>query len=347
MTLRHAASLVLASRRVGALLPAIVLASAVASPSQALTPKTDNLVTDVGFDIPGDERVEDETAFIDQALCRELAANNETFTVRFTLSVDLSETVNEESRFRNTFLFDVERNSTSAITCPQNDCAEVGEDFLDITTQSVLVDVSFQELTGITTADECVDLDREFFVRLDFTRDIGGSTALTAEGRVIVDTIVPAAPTLSKVIATEGSIRVEFEPVSDADVFRYAILFDDAFFEGAPEESGASIRYFGRAEATSGSVDADLSPGDTVWVGVAAQDEAGNLSALTDVREAQVIETTDFWELYKGEGGSEAGGCSTARLSSASSNASTWLLGLIALAAARIRRNRRSPRRDR
>ena len=323
------------------------LGTAAATPALALTPKTDDLVTDVGFNIPGDERVEDETAYIDQALCRDLVTGDDTITVRFTVAVDLSETIDDESRFEHTFLFDVERDATSAITCPNDDCTELLEDDLDITTESVLVDVGFRELTGLTSAEDCAELDREYFVRLGFTRQIGGSTVIDVDGRIVVDTIRPAAPILTGVVATEGSIRVDFEPVTDADAFRYAVLYGGEFFDGDPELADANVRFFGRPETSSGSVDVDLEPGDTVWVGLAAQDEAGNLSMLTDVREAEVIETTDFWELYKREGGVEPGGCTSTASAGPSSTGSAWLLGLVALVAARIRRNRRSPRRDR
>jgi hypothetical protein len=94
--------------------------------------------------------------------------------------------------------------------------------------------------------------------------------------------------------------------------------------------------------ATSGAA-SDLTNGVEYAVGVAAVDQVGNVGKLSNNVCVVPVEVTDFFELYRGDGGGGGGGfCS---VSARRVPAPVWLIGLVgALAMARGARRLRGRR---
>ncbi len=292
-------------------IPAATLAlSLVSTPAFALTPETTTLVSDTTLSVPSTFDVDDTTAYVGIAECERMIANNSLVGATFGTAFD---TTLQADLFDRATFFDVARDSSARIDCDSDElCREIDEEDVMQTNEVIEVEVDFVELTQFATEADCADTDREYFIRVQLREVTEDDNLEFADVRVVVDTIRPVAPTVTDVTVTESQIRVEFEPSSSADLKRYRIVYStEPLTEGAlPDELSASGATFGSDSVSAGDIDVELEPGSTVYVAVAAQDETGNLSPLSGVTQATALETTDFWEAYKGAGGAEEGGCS-------------------------------------
>lgn len=291
------------------LIAAVALSALISAPAAALTPETTTLVSDVSLSVPSFFEAEETTTYVGIQGCGRMAEQNSLIGVTFGTTVD---TTLNTGLYEGVFQFDVERDSTARYDCESDACAELDPNLVNQTSSTVEVELDFEELTTLTSEADCSNLDREYFVRLQLRANELDDDLELADARIIIDTVRPTAPTLTDVTATESLIRVEFTPPADEDLLRYQVVYStEPFSEGAiPSEIDAQTRTFGNDEVESGEVSVALEPGQTVYVGIASQDEAGNLSPVSTVTEKSVIETTDFWEAYKQAGGSESGGCS-------------------------------------
>ena len=282
-----------------------------ASAAFALEPEEADLVNDVSLEIPATFDIDEEdVAYVGITQCQSMVRNDGEISVTFETA--FNPTV-DEGVFREADFFSVDRGSTARIDCLTGElCIPVADEDIDQTATAITFDVSFIDLTGIMTEEECIGFDKEYFLRIVVDSAIGSETAANADGKIIVDTIRPSAPSGLVASATENRIEVEFEASADADVDRYFVFWSDSGFDGGAIPDDLELNRKSLGDTTSGDITAELDPTGSIFVAVAAQDETGNFSALSGAVEVSVIETNDFWEQYKSAGGDETGGCSTA-----------------------------------
>jgi hypothetical protein len=280
------------------------------APAVALTPQTTTLVSEVTLSVPSTFDVDGSTALVGIAECERMVTNNSLIGATFGMNVD---TTVETGLYDRAAFFDVDRDSSARVDCESGElCRDIDPADVDQQPETIEVEVEFEDFTEFTDPSQCADIDREFFIRLLLRQFPTDEEFELADARVIIDTIRPVAPSVTNVTVTDSRIRVEFDPSTSPDLLRYRVLFStEPLTEGAlPDELEVEGRTFGNPEVESGEVTVDLAAGQTVYVAVAAQDETGNFSPLSNVTEGTALETTDFWEAYKQAGGREEGGCS-------------------------------------
>ncbi len=330
-------------------------ALACAAPAFALTPTTGTEVTLT--QVSGFSRyvyqLDDAqtTAFMGVDECVDAIEQDAELTVQFTTSRSFTDVLADDL-FEAAYTFSVDRDSTTAVSCAGNEvCTTLDRDEdLTITTTAIQVSLSARELFQISDPVDCatVEDDAEFFVRLTWDADRSTEGAFsTADMRFVLDTTRPDAPTSVTALATESTVSVSWEDSSSGDLDEYALVYATASFSGGvlPTEvtealSSAKLQRVADNESNSQDVTADLTPEVTLYVALAARDEAGNYSELSDAVETTVVDTIDFWEAYREAGGQEEGGY-CAHTPAGSPGRAPWLMMLFGFVAlARVRRQR-------
>lgn len=303
-----------------ALAAAVSFAAWAPTPAQAQSPQTTRFVDAVSVSMEPNHRFEDGTLYAGIDECTTLVDSNPDFSVTFETTVIVAV---EPELYGGVYHYNFERGQGSQINCRRSDgdlhenCGgQLDEDDVSFVENEVDAQISFQELTGLTSVEDCQqgDLNRNYYVQLRI-RDYGGTGVDFAEwgyaeARLVVDLIRPERPTLSDVMATENSIRVEFQRSSSSDVRRHLVVFSNESFEEGDLVDDINLLRSPRAVEgeESGRISASLEGGSTVYVGMVARDQAGNYSAVSAPMETTVVETSDFWDFYVGAGGEEEGG---------------------------------------
>ncbi len=303
----------------------------------ALDPEEADLVSSTTVDAPAPyDEDEDGVVYLGIDECERMLRNDAKISVTFETTYNPTQL---SDVFDAAYYFEVARNSGARIDCESGDlCTVVDSDDIDYGERSISFEVAFTDLTGLSEEAECTGFDNEYFLRATLYQDTVGTndTLENADGKIVVDTVRPSAPSGLEAAATENKIEVSFEGVSDDDVSRYTVFWSENGFDGGSVPDTDSLSSAPIGDQTSGDVTVDLDPGSTVFVGVAARDENGNYSVLSGAVEVSVVETNDFWESYKGAGGSEEGGCSTA-----AGPTNLWPLLLLGFVVVGRRRRRR------
>lgn len=131
----------------------------------------------------------------------------------------------------------------------------------------------------------------------------------------------PAVPTLVEAVGVERGVRVIADVGEDADLVRFGT-----------RRTGEDVPYTFNTEIAAEAASAttritDLENGVQYDVVAVAVDQAGNVSAESNVIQAIPTETLGFWDAYKKAGGAEQGGCTSAPglLSAAALTLAIWI----------------------
>ena len=309
------------------------LAMIVSAPALALDAETADLVSGYTIQVPRSFAIDEDdgTVFVGVNECESMLADAR-------ISVAFQTTFNpqvERTLFEELDVFAVERDSSARIDCITGElCIPIDQDDYDFTTTGVVVDIAFSEILAAGEITSCEPFDKEFFVRLIVERGAGSDTTENADAKIVVDTTRPASPSNLTAVATENTIKVDFEPSPDSDINRYFVYWSSSPFDGGVDPDSLTLERRPIGEESSATVSVTLDPTREVYVAIAAEDMAGNLSSLSGVAQATVVETNDFWEQYRQAGGDEDGGCATT-----TAHPSPWLLVFgVVLAATRRRR---------
>lgn len=278
-----------------------------------LSPETSSLVSTTTVLAPRALSIDGTTAFYGIEHCQQAYADDAKIETTFTTLVDPTETSGTQERLAGVYSFAVPRDSGTAVTCPSEKCTEVDSGDYSTTTTTVVASIPFRELVGVTSAEACEGFDSEFFTRINLREvDVNDTTVVPTDSRIIVDTVRPAAPSSFTFEVTENKITANWELPADDDVVRYGIFYStEPFTGGVLGDSSLSSAFVAGEDRTSGDFTVSLPGSSTVYVAMVTVDETGNESLMSEVQTASVVETSDFWELYKGAGGAEEGGCAT------------------------------------
>lgn len=264
------------------------------------------------------------TSYLGIDECRDAVRVDDPLTPKFTTTgLDLSGVdISGDAYFLGAFIYSVARDATSGSVCTQTTttCSQISDADYTITTKTIELDVSFQELTGLTSEDDCDagEIDNEYFVQITFSNDSTSTTTQIGELRMIVDTKRPSAPTAFEGLATESAIQVSWTDDSPADDRSgYGVFYSTTAFEGGQAPSDVSGLLFAgnitvsTDEKVSGEVTRSLPANTDIYIALATRDLAGNYSVLTEPKLVTVLDTIDFWEAYKNSAGGEEGGYCT------------------------------------
>lgn len=302
----------------------------------ALDAETADLVSSYTVELPKSFSIDDTdgTVYVGVSDCEDMLADSRVSVAFETLfNAQTDSTLVEELD-----MFGVERDSTARIDCLTGElCTRIDAEDYDFSTTGVTVDVAFADLLAAADLTDCAGYDKELFIRLVVDKSTtDSSNTENADARIIVDTIAPTPPSGLVASATENTIRVEFEPSADSDINRYFVYWSTTAFESGQDPADLTLDREPIGDNTTDKVSVTLNPADDLYVAVVAEDLAGNLSVLSGVVQATVVETNDFWEQYRNSGGSERGGCSTTSV-----HTSPWLflcaIGLFGLGRRRRR----------
>ena len=300
-------------------LGAAVAAVAVAPvDAEAGTPQTSQYVETAGVSVEPNYQIEDLSLFVGIDECESLAASNPNISATWETNVDIA----DNNLFGGVYHYRFDRGEESQIACRDSDgdlhtdCqGELPDDDVTRTPPDVDASIDFETLTDISDSSECTDeeLDRSHYIQLRLRDYVGGNTSdwQYSEVRVVVDLIRPGAPVLTDALATESSIRVEFDRSESDDVERHLVFYStQSFEEGQPldEVTDRSPRAVEGEEPTEGTVSFDLEGDQEIYIGMVSRDRAGNFSTVSAPLQAQVVETEGFWDRYVEAGGAEAGG---------------------------------------
>ena len=283
--------------------------------AQALEPAVSSMVDTVTPAAPNNYRQEDDTIYLGIAECRGSIGIDTKLTGTFEMNLDPQEETGGVQRFENAYFFSVPRNQTSGPTCPES-CVLIDSDeevIFGADPFFVRARVQFEDLVGITTADECEGFDNEYFVRVQLRRNLNDAdTSEDADTKFVIDTIRPTPPANYEATVTQNQLSVTWELAADDDIEKYGVYWSTTEFTGGQLPEGQQNKFFtSEGGRTSGTADVSFDPGTTVYVAMVSADETGNNSILGNVVSTSVIETKDFWDSYQEAGGAETGGCST------------------------------------
>ncbi len=274
----------------------------------ALEPQTSTQVSASEVIITKVVVVEEEiNAYVGISECKSLLENEETVAGKFTTAFD---TTFDDEVIDNYYHFDQTRNLTTKIDCDSGAlCTTIASEDVMTSGNEYTVNVLFSDLTGIASADGCTGLDREFFIRMT-TKN--GTIISPNDVRFVVDTIRPPAPTGLEAVASEGTLNINFVPNETlTDVKEFTAYYSTEELVAGELAPSSATKVTIDEDQTSASIDVELQPGETIYVGIASNDETDNRSVLSNIVQTTVIETDDFWETYKKAGGAEEGCAST------------------------------------
>lgn len=124
---------------------------------------------------------------------------------------------------------------------------------------------------------------------------------------VIVDLERPVAPTITSLSPGDGRFTVKFsDDTNEAGATKYNVYWDEVDFT---EDALSTVNKKTGLSAKSVDVSSSsLENGVPVYVRVSAVDDADNESTLSNSMTVTPVDTADFWEHYKSQGGPEPGG---------------------------------------
>lgn len=300
---------------VGASVGLVALAGSlvVVERAEAREPATSTQVSQVTPSMPSSHVVDGATAWLGISNCERMVGRDEMVAVRF-LTVQDTTVVGADglSLFRDAVWYSLERGSATNVDCRTDErCRQIATENINHTADEIQVSVPMRTLVGFTNSALCEEeaIDREFFIRIEVRTDVVSTTWIPVEGRIIIDTQRPEQPTDVTAAATETTLQVRFTPSPSEDVTRNAAVVSTSPFDGGElAGEGQQLRPISRIREGVGEVSIEQTPGTSLFVALAAQDETGNYSVLSEVVETTVLDTMDFWEDYIARGGAETGG---------------------------------------
>lgn len=321
--------------------------------ASALEPDTATSITSTTFtSLPFRYSLDEEEAYMGIEDCKS-SVESAQITVSYDSSIDLTQDTGLAGTYyySGAYHFSVDVSSGTAVNCSTDSvCATVDTDDVSRQTDGADISIDFDELSGISTQDECetASTEQELFIRLEVT---DGTTYDAADAKITLDLIAPEVPESFTAVATEDTIQVNWVDGSSGDIAAYRVVYSTTEFSAGktPEElqdadSTLDVRLLSDSDSDSGSFAAELEAGAQLYIGLATVDEAGNSSAVIGPLTVEVVDTVDFWEFYKGQGGSEEGGyCATGRAGRpAGAPALVVLAGLLLLGVRRRVRDSRT-----
>ena len=135
------------------------------------------------------------------------------------------------------------------------------------------------------------------------------------------DTLPPDPPTITEVLPGERRLQVGWRPPArDTDVSTYQVFYCpnvststitsgdlDALGPELPCDDPLASSNFDRTQ-TSAAITTGLQNDVAAVLAVRSTDPFGNVSVLSELATGTPLEVTDYWELYRREGGAEEGG---------------------------------------
>ena len=315
-------------------------------PSEVTALETSGEVNTASILVEPNHTIDDRTLYAGIQECQALVGEEDTDEESVSFEYDTSVNLQETSLYDGVFHYPRERGANSR-NCVQDgelqdDCREIDDDLEEYSVEvsddgfEVSGSVGFRTLSGVESVEDCQEyegeLDEEYRIQLRLRRATDADWE-RSEVRLILDLIRPDAPELSDALATEHTIRVEFEGSESDDTRQHRVIYSTEPFDAG--DLAEDIMDNPRAiEGTeSGRVNVALTPGSTVYVAMVAEDEAGNFSVVSEPMETTVLETDGFWDVYVDAGGDEQGGygcqSATAAASTVMSVAALMLLALI------------------
>lgn len=165
------------------------------------------------------------------------------------------------------------------------------------------------------------DTTRNIVVRVGRAGDLAMINNATAVWQFRYDTLAPARPTITSTVPGENRVQVNWTAPAERaiDVFSYELVYcplavtdvtiteTSTLAELPCPEDERLVRSSGKT-VTSIFIQDQLVNGLPAAVAVRAIDEFGNVGELSDAWIAVPKDVTDFYELYRQEGGAEDGG---------------------------------------
>ncbi len=172
-------------------------------------------------------------------------------------------------------------------------------------TAQILPSQAIAALNGTGLAYTCSGQDRTLFFCVVQT-DQGANQQ--ANGQITLQVLAPGAPTgVVAGPADNGALRVSWTaPSSTTVAANYVVTATPA--PGGPD---TSTHQTGQVSGTSTTI-GGLTNDQNYSITVTPYSSAGNVGTPSDAITAAPVAVTDFWTAYRGAGGHEAGGCSTA-----------------------------------
>jgi MYXO-CTERM domain-containing protein len=286
--------------------------------AEAREPATSTLVTQVTPSLPTSHLVDGATAWVGIRGCERMVSRDEMVAVLFRTQMDTTAVgADGLSLFKEAVWYGLERGSATNVDCATDDrCRQIPSENVNQTAEEIQVSVPMRTLVGFTNSALCESsaIDQEFFLRIYLRSDVVSATWIPVEGRIIIDTVRPEPPSGLTAVATQNTVRVEYTPSPSTDTSRHVAVVSTSPFEGG-EIAGESqqLRPVSRIREGVGEIEVSQTAGTSLYVALAAQDETGNYSILSEVVETEVVQTIDFWDDYREAGGAEEGGyCSAA-----------------------------------
>jgi len=183
-----------------------------------------------------------------------------------------------------------------------NGCNAVEAD-KDLDSTVITARVYFDELIGDACDSELEDTASVYLVIAE-----DGTTNVSSETiDVTIDLKRPDAPAITSVTGGDGRFQVKWtDDLNDSEEVTYTVYWDETAFT-----SDALSTVSKKSGISTNSIDIESSSienGAVYYVRVAAVDEADNESTLSDTMTVTPEATTDFWEGYVDDGGTDPGG---------------------------------------
>ncbi len=280
----------------------------------------------VGTIASGDDR----DILINIEACRELLDDlTDDITVQYTIA---STGFDQSEQYTVKLANGTETCATQSLTDSGDTCQILRN--TTVLSSNVAVAFSVDELVGefLTTPDDCYDQSlgqvNSVILVMEETTLTGTTTVAPDKLNFTVALSRPSIPADISVAAGETSVEVSWDEVSDAESYEVYVTSDvDRLSVTYPEMSAASGK---SASGTQLDVDG-LTVDTTYYVAVVAVDSDGNRSLFSAATEFVTVPSNDFWEVYRGEGGVEAGGCAVSANPATGAGLLFALFGLVAL----------------
>ena len=276
------------------------------------------------------------TWYVNLMDCRDFASANPTVKVEF----NISGTSGSDDEYAIKLQHGSETCATGSLDSGDDDCLLLvsAEDIPS--GGEVTGSRTWHLLTGIDSASECTGVSDTYDFILVFdppTTSTEETNADHHEIRLELDTSRPSAPTSVTAEAAASQIQVSWGEVTDAASYRVYYSATEAFAAGdEPEGLSSEYETSSSASDTDAVLDENISVNTTYRIAVTAIDNRKNESLLSEVLTETTQPVTDFYELYRGRGGTEEGGFCT--VVHQPSPRHLWALGLVGLVYWQMRR---------
>ncbi|TNF31438.1 MAG: hypothetical protein EP329_12300 [Deltaproteobacteria bacterium] len=172
----------------------------------------------------------------------------------------------------------------------------------ELTDTTVTFRVAFDELMGETCDSDTEGTATVYFIVENPSIEVNYETI-----DVTVDLSAPTAPVLTEVVGGDGRFEVTWtDDVNDPADVTYTVYWDETDFTS---DALSTVSHKSGIDTNSVAIESSsIENGATYYVRVAAVDEADNVSVLSDTLSVTPEATTDFWEGYVAQGGTDPGG---------------------------------------